>query len=304
MDKETLSNYGWIVILILILSVLLALATPFGNFIADGFKAAYMGLFDTSNNTMGIIIPGSGGGGGNEQQTPGIKFYQPYRLSEEYDGERIIYDYVFHEDGSVDVYDCVNLYGESIPAGTCTYQEDGVYVGGELAFTVAPDGSRIEMPGEGIFYWVPTTVKYLQYGETYVNTEALTHIVFQADGSGTTSTGGGANILDIPIGSITYQERTFTAFDTVCAVYPDGTMVMIDGLVLEIGCPHTNTELRNESGTYTGDTYCVDCGKLLIKGEMICAHANTELRNQTEEYTGDTYCTDCGKLLQIGRAHV
>lgn len=59
MDKETLSNYGWIVVLVLVLAVLLAIATPFGNFIADGFKAAYMGLFDTSNNAMGIVIPGA-----------------------------------------------------------------------------------------------------------------------------------------------------------------------------------------------------------------------------------------------------
>ena len=29
MDKETLSHYGWIVILVLILAVLLAFATPF-----------------------------------------------------------------------------------------------------------------------------------------------------------------------------------------------------------------------------------------------------------------------------------
>ena len=44
MDKETLSNYGWIVILTLILAVLLALASPFGNFIADGFRATYAGF--------------------------------------------------------------------------------------------------------------------------------------------------------------------------------------------------------------------------------------------------------------------
>ena len=30
MDKETLSNYGWIVICVLVLAVMIALATPFG----------------------------------------------------------------------------------------------------------------------------------------------------------------------------------------------------------------------------------------------------------------------------------
>ena len=59
MDKETLSHYGWIVILVLILAVLLALASPFGNFIAEGFKATYVGFFQTGENALGIIIPGS-----------------------------------------------------------------------------------------------------------------------------------------------------------------------------------------------------------------------------------------------------
>ena len=38
MDKNTLSNYGWIVVLILVLSVLLALATPFGTYIGNATK--------------------------------------------------------------------------------------------------------------------------------------------------------------------------------------------------------------------------------------------------------------------------
>ena len=54
MDKETLSHYGWIVVLVLILAVLLALATPFGSFIADGFKAAYAGFGMVSDNAMNI----------------------------------------------------------------------------------------------------------------------------------------------------------------------------------------------------------------------------------------------------------
>ena len=33
MDKSTLSNYGWIVIVTLVLSVMLALATPFGGYV-------------------------------------------------------------------------------------------------------------------------------------------------------------------------------------------------------------------------------------------------------------------------------
>jgi len=56
MDKETLSNYGWIVICVLVLAVMLALATPFGTFIADGFKATYTGLFQTGDNAMDTAL--------------------------------------------------------------------------------------------------------------------------------------------------------------------------------------------------------------------------------------------------------
>ena len=60
MDKETLSNYGWIVILVLVLSVLLALATPFGLFITDAIKSTTAGLFDVNKNALdiaGIVVP-------------------------------------------------------------------------------------------------------------------------------------------------------------------------------------------------------------------------------------------------------
>ena len=53
MDKETLSNYGWIVILVLILAVMLALATPFGTFIAGAIKSTTAGLFDVNQAALG-----------------------------------------------------------------------------------------------------------------------------------------------------------------------------------------------------------------------------------------------------------
>lgn len=61
MDKETLSHYGWIVVLVLIISVMLALASPLGMFIADGFKASYNGFFDVNSNAMDIAGIVTGG---------------------------------------------------------------------------------------------------------------------------------------------------------------------------------------------------------------------------------------------------
>lgn len=53
MDKETLSHYGWIVILVLILAVILALASPFGSFIAGAIKSTTAGLFDVNQAALG-----------------------------------------------------------------------------------------------------------------------------------------------------------------------------------------------------------------------------------------------------------
>lgn len=312
MDKETLSNYGWIVVLVLILAVLLALATPFGNFIAGAFKATYAGFGMVGDNALGIVIPGSGGGEENGAQTPGLKFYQPYRYTMTENGDESIMEYVFHENGAVDTYmfycgadGTVEKYGESIPEGTCTYDDEYVYVEGEPAFKIGPNGSYVEMDGEGTFTLVPTPIKYLQYGATYVNDwiveEDYPHMIFAEDGSAKYYGDGGAE-QNFPAGTFVYKERYIEFSGENCAVYPDGTKIALGDILLEIGCPHKNTELRNESETYTGDEYCKDCGKLLNKGKIICLHTNTELRNVSEEYTGDTYCKDCGELVKNGES--
>lgn len=55
MDKQTLSNYGWIVICILVLSVMIAFATPFGSFIASGVKSTTQGLFDVNQKAFNNV---------------------------------------------------------------------------------------------------------------------------------------------------------------------------------------------------------------------------------------------------------
>lgn len=58
MDKETLSNYGWIVICVLVMVVMIALAGPFGTFVADAVKSTTQGLFDVNQsalNSTGLI---------------------------------------------------------------------------------------------------------------------------------------------------------------------------------------------------------------------------------------------------------
>lgn len=55
MDKQTLSNYGWIVISVLVLVVMIALATPFARFVFNGTDGASNGLYDTENNALNAV---------------------------------------------------------------------------------------------------------------------------------------------------------------------------------------------------------------------------------------------------------
>lgn len=61
MDKETLSNYGWVVICVLVLVVMIALATPFGKFIAEAVKNTTQGLFGASSKALNSGLSAAAG---------------------------------------------------------------------------------------------------------------------------------------------------------------------------------------------------------------------------------------------------
>ena len=133
------------------------------------------------------------------------------------------------------------------------------------------------------------------------------------------------------------------------AVYigPDKGNYINESVIVTItrsNCDHNNTELRNvvaatcQQKGYSGDTYCLDCGRLLTKGAetaltghsggtaccisgKICevcgteytekdsgVHLHTETRGKkdatctAEGYTGDIFCTDCNTTISSGKA--
>ena len=71
MDKETLSNYGWVVICVLVLVVMIALATPFGDFIAKAVKSTTEALFGASKNALNV---GFGAAGVTVETPDGITY--------------------------------------------------------------------------------------------------------------------------------------------------------------------------------------------------------------------------------------
>ena len=48
MDKETLSNYGWIIVVILIGSIMLMLATPFGKYLTANIHSPVKDTVDNA----------------------------------------------------------------------------------------------------------------------------------------------------------------------------------------------------------------------------------------------------------------
>ena len=59
MDKKTLSQYGWVVICILVLAVLIGMATPFGDLVKASVKSTVSEMSKQSKNKLLDAFPES-----------------------------------------------------------------------------------------------------------------------------------------------------------------------------------------------------------------------------------------------------
>ena len=69
MDKETLSKYGWVVIVIIVLVILMSFATPFGQYFSNSTMAAvesFGEMSDVNKLLNNANAGGNAGAGGNE----------------------------------------------------------------------------------------------------------------------------------------------------------------------------------------------------------------------------------------------
>lgn len=280
MDKETLSHYGWIVVLILILSVMIALATPFGQFVANGIKSTYTGFGEVNDNALGIF--------GQTIKGPAeVKYYQPYRAEFEYG----TIEFVFHKDGTVDIYQYEtgrNAYGEIAPAGTAAYK-DGIVEFDGIEFKISDDGTVLsaESPsGEKVaLTLIPTPIKPLYMNTEYVMQDGpdfKVTVLFREDGSAILNVfymGENVQSNETPAGEFKYFDQHFEdhhydeedgqTYITRYAIYPDGSKIIIGSDVFVVNCMHPNTEIKNNNKYYTGDKVCSDCGAIIEKGNYI-----------------------------------
>ena len=278
MDRETLSHYGWIVILVLILAVLLALATPFGSFIAEGFKATYAGFGMVSDNALGVAIPGA------ETHEPNtLYYYQPYVFGF---GSGQTAEVVFHKDGAYDIYynDNGSEWGEIYTDDDSAIYENGTveFIGG--LYDISEDGTQLLFEGNVAATMVPTQIHSLYMNTDYIKTDGEWEYVlsFKADGSASYKEycNGEENYSwDMSAGEFKYfdehfEEHYYDDYDGQTyidrhAVYPDGTKIINYGNVYVLACTHPETEIRNKTDNYTGDTYCKVCNKLIERGKFV-----------------------------------
>ena len=82
MDKQSFSRYGGIVIVVIILSMMIAFATPFGSFVVNGVKDVFANFSSTGGNAMDndygdfVDFPYPGTGSGNKEQTIAAGLYE------------------------------------------------------------------------------------------------------------------------------------------------------------------------------------------------------------------------------------
>ena len=66
MDKETLSKYGWVVIVIIVLVILMSFAAPFGQYFYDSTMAMVESL-KSATNIEQLFTPNGGENGGTQE---------------------------------------------------------------------------------------------------------------------------------------------------------------------------------------------------------------------------------------------
>ena len=159
---------------------------------------------------------------------------------------------------------------------------------GSLQYGSSADLSGIWVDGQPLAEFSPDVLDYAASGEV-VTAEP-------ADNAGITV----LPVLDNVVRIVTVSE--------------DGTAGKLYAVSLTPACAHANTALRNARAAtctqdgYTGDTYCLDCGRLLSAGTAIPATGHsTRLVNNSpasctqDGYTGDWVCTVCGETVQRGQ---
>jgi hypothetical protein len=280
MDKETLSNYGWIVICTLVLAVMIALATPFGEYIKDGVWSITHGFNDTLDKNMEIVgLSGSGdedtGFGddilgddiGENLNSVSIKYNQKYVATKHHSNEYVGSTYVFYEDGSA-TFETIYGIKDTAPAGrfSCIngelYQEDEGVVG-----QITDYGNTILLDDGNVVLVLESTMSGLRFGQRYVIYEGDDPIsyAFYEDGSALAWYDDITDAEEIPAGYLAYTDTEIIVPEednyVLGEILENGTKInFIDDevyliLVSAISAPETPVQLGGKYVNYDENIY-------------------------------------------------
>lgn len=245
MDKETLSNYGWIVICVMVIAVMIALASPFGTFVSNAVKSTTQGLFGANQkalNSTGLINMEDQWFDGfemldvTEVYTKGSTDVLTFRSSapvSEFKEVRV-------DNEVVDPSNYTVTEGSTIITFTPEYSEQLKLGNHTIAIVSGQSGAKAD--------FIVVEKHGLHYGEAYIGTMdgATVKAIFNEDTSAQLYINGNLE-ADIPAGFITYTKETvdMTAIGYGTGVISaDGKTIDIGGLVLTLTPPAvTNSSL-------------------------------------------------------------
>ena len=137
MDKNTLSNYGWIVIAVLVLSVMIALATPFGEYIKAGVESTTAGLFDTSEKALNVVgMSAKGDGSGSTEKATVL---DSGKCGDNLNWE-LLSDGTLHISGTGPMYDYIK-YSKTRQSPWYKYRNEP-YISDDGSMILNPDGTE------------------------------------------------------------------------------------------------------------------------------------------------------------------
>ena len=121
MDKQTLSQYGWVVICVLVLAVMIAFATPFGDAIEGSIRDTVSTMKGNSQNTLNTAFAEAEGSGGAEAPTMLNGANQVYNKA----GASLL---SFRSSAPIDTFQSVKVDGSVVDSSNYTVTEGSTIV--------------------------------------------------------------------------------------------------------------------------------------------------------------------------------
>ena len=178
-----------------------------------------------------------------EEENYSVVYNQPYVFNI---GSMYI-DFIFREDGSADVW-LAEEEGAIIPAEYITIDGKNVTIamdGESINATVSEGGSQLtilvpaeeDLDVELKFNLVEVEPRYIRFGQEYIgvdynNDNAIIKQIFAEDGSVVTYVNDSSG--ELPAGTIEYNEYSLSGDGICCPIYPDGSKIMINGIIFAV----------------------------------------------------------------------